>query len=242
MRFQLRGRLAPAAGLLLFLAALTPVSAQGSSDRSAPRTIEVSGYGSATGAPDIAVVRLGVEHRSTRVKNALDDTKRAMDAVLAAVRTAGVAATDIATVSYNVNFIPEDNSGRSADNGTAGSYRVIDVAAITVRDLTGLGTVLDAATAAGANSIQGISFDISDPAKLEAAARDAAMKDAENRAGQLARLASVKLGGVLSISESDGGPRSGGPVLRAAAFSGAPPVSPGELSIQVNVRVSYAIQ
>lgn len=244
MRFQLRVRPAPAAAILLFFAAASAANAQGSAEHSSPRTIQVSGYGSAAGAPDIAVVRIGVEHRSTEVKTALGETKRAMDAVLAAMRAAGVAARDIATVSYDVNFIPGDSSGGPGDRaaGAAAGYRVGDVAAVTVRDLTNLGAVLDAATAAGANSIQGISFDLSDPSKLERQARDAAMSDAHNRAAQLAQLASVKLGMVLSISEAGGEPRTGGPSLRAAAFAGAPPVSPGELSVDVSVRVSYAIQ
>ncbi|WP_455382262.1 SIMPL domain-containing protein [Salinispira pacifica] len=230
-------------GMILLLAASANVTAQGNSEQSRPRTIEVSGYGAAHGSPDVAVVRLGVESRSPEVKRALSTVSAAMNAVLAAARTAGVADSDIATVAYDVSFVPDNGRGGAAAEGSpSGSYRVTDVAAITVRNLDSLAAVLDGTLAAGANEVQGISFQLSDPTALQREARTSAMADAHERAAQLAALASVRLGPVISVSESGGGPPPGGAPLHAAAFAAAPPVSPGQLSVDVSVRVTYAIQ
>ena len=72
---------------------------------------------------------------------------------------------------------------------------------ITVRDLTKLGDTVDAAVDAGATQVNGITFRVDDQTKVEAQAREAAMKDAKGKADALAAAAGVNITGVASISE-----------------------------------------
>ncbi len=86
---------------------------------------------------------------------------------------------------------------------------------------------------------------MADPAALEAEARAAAMEDARKRAESLAELGGVSIGDIIVISEVVGSPvmplgMGGGMAMEQAAS--APGISPGQLSYQVNVQVTYGIQ
>jgi hypothetical protein len=97
---------------------------------------------------------------------------------------------------------------------------------------------------AGANTLNGLSFGISDMKALEAEARTAAVADARERAQQLADAFGVTVGEVVSVSESFGSfplfADFGGAKLDAIGGA-APSVSPGQLSVSVQVNLSFAI-
>ena len=80
-------------------------------------------------------------------------------------------------------------------------YHVGNSVSVTVRDLDTVGDVLDAAIAAGANSIYGVNFSVDDPDQVMAEARSLAAEDALARAEELAGLHGVALGEVVSVSE-----------------------------------------
>jgi uncharacterized protein YggE len=93
---------------------------------------------------------------------------------------------------------------------------------VTLRELSELGDVLDAVIAAGANSINGIQFDVADRTTATADARKAAVADARSQAEELAEAAGVELGEIQSLSTSNIG--YPGPVFDgrgAAAGSGS---------------------
>jgi uncharacterized protein YggE len=96
---------------------------------------------------------------------------------------------------------------------------------------------------AGANTIYGVNFEVSDPSQLEAAAREKAIADAKARAESLAQLSGVSLGEVLTVSEVIGAP---GPIVERAAVGmgggGGTPIQPGETQVNVSVQVTYAIK
>jgi hypothetical protein len=224
------------------LAALTGGSAFAAGNAET-RTITVTGTGSASGAPDIAVVRLGVESRDADVKMALATAAERTRAILSAVEGQGVAAKDIATVDYNVGFV-STAQGRSSTGATSappeGYYRVSDVAAVTVRDLPKLGAILDAALSAGVNEVQGISFQLADSSGLAKEARQAAYADAHAKALQLAQLAGVQLGRVMTVSAGGEGRPAPVATFRAASLA-APAVSPGTFEVNVSLNVVYSI-
>ena len=116
---------------------------------------------------------------------------------------------------------------------------------VKIRKLADVGTILDAAVAAGANSLNNLYFTIDDPSSLQQQARTKAVQDAMAKAKTLADAASVKLGAITSISEQGAQPR----VLYdraimaapAAAGGGAGPVETGQLEITVSVEMHYQI-
>ena len=67
-----------------------------------PRTISVTGSGSAEAAPDLLTISIGVECRREKVAAAYGDAGRAAAAVTAALRDHGVGSPDITTSGLNV--------------------------------------------------------------------------------------------------------------------------------------------
>jgi uncharacterized protein YggE len=127
--------------------------------------------------------------------------------------------------------------------GPAGFYRVTHSLDVSVRDMGRLGPIVDVAMAAGANSLNGVSFTIEKNEPVLARARETAMKDARQRAEALARLGGVTLGDLVSIQEEPGG--GGGmymmPMAKAVDAS-ATPIAAGEVNLQMRVRVVYALK
>ena len=208
------------------------------------RTLNVSGSGQVSARPDTAIITLGVQTEAEQANVALSENSQQMQAVIDALKKAGVAAEDIQTQVINLQprYEQPPAPGPSTLPGTPKlvGYVATNTVEVTVRQLGTLGELLDAAVQAGGNQIEGISFEVSNPATLLDQARAAAWQDAQHKAEQLAGLAGAKLGEVLSITESSQTPR---PVLQAvqAAPAAAVPVEPGTQTIEVDVQVTWSL-
>jgi uncharacterized protein YggE len=223
--------------------AVTSVQAQSDGDETI-RTISVSGVGLVKAVPDVADVSLGVTKQGEDAQSAAGEAATTMDAVISALLEAGIAESDIQTTSlslyavYDYDESPPDIEGWEASN----------IVNVTVRDIAAVGAVVDAATAAGATNVNGISFRVDDPAAAEAEARSAAVADARAKADQLAADAGVTIIGVVSISES--GAQVPQPIyMERAAFDMAAgaavpttPVLPGQVELSISVFIQYEIE
>ncbi len=232
--------LAAIAGLALAATACTRETVE-VQPQAAIHGINVSGEGEASGAPDLALVDLGVSAEAKTVAKARDDAAEAMNDALDAVKDAGVADEDIQTRQFRIEPEYEYPDGERVLTG----FRVTNIAQVKVRDLDSVGDLIDdVADAAGdLVQVQNLSFTIDDPETLRAEAREEAMADARAKAESLADLAGVKLGDPISIDESVGpGPISfleSVPMARDEAA--ATPIEVGELEVSVTVDVLYAI-
>ncbi len=236
-------------GLLLAALALAPLwtaGAAGPAERpaAAARTVQVSGQGTVQAAPDMATLQLGVETFSPRVEDALRENRSRMQSVVASLKASGVPDADLQTASFDVLFERQEGPREpqpGAEPALRGAYRVSNTVSVTLRDLSALGAVLDNAVAVGANQIWGIRFGLSRAEEAQSAARDRAMEDARRKAEQLARLAGVEPGAVVSIQEL--APGAGPPGVSAEGLGGGPtPVIPGELSFTVRLTVRLSVQ
>lgn len=219
--------------------ALAPAAPQATSDSNLG--IIVSGEGRARVKPDIAVTTIGVDITSATLADATSQANTKTAAIIAKLKSMGIDDNDIQTINYNVNPITKPLSNDAVPSITG--YHVSNQLKVTVRKIDDLGKVLDAAVGAGANSISGVSFTVSDAKPLQAQARTAAIKDAQDKADQLAKGAGLQLGKMVMLSEGTSGPV---PFARAdaafAAPSAAVPVQTGEIEIVVNVDARFAIQ
>jgi len=209
-----------------------------------PRTISVSGTGEVSTVPDIAYVTVGVRTASDSAREALSQNNAAMEKVLDALKKAGVADKDMQTFNLSLNprwgqQVNQDGTRTQVQTG----YEAANQLRITARDLSTLGGLLDAVTSAGANEMNGIQFDVDDPAKLLAEARARAVKDARATAELYAREAGVELGDVLMISE--GGATPPIPMFKARAMSMAAeavPIAAGEQSVSASISMTFGIK
>ncbi len=203
--------------------------------------ISVTGTGKVNVKPDIAISTIGIQVTGSSLSDAQSQANSKMSAVIDKIKSMGVADKDIQTTNYSVQ--PITNQPKSGDETpTITGYRISNQVSVTVRKVENLGKILDAAVAAGANNIYGISFSVSDPTTYEQQARAAAMKDAIDKATELAKAGGITLGKIVSISETTSAPS---PVFRAALASsaaGSVPVETGETQISISVDVRFAIQ
>jgi len=201
----------------------------------------VGGAGRVAAAPDIAELRLGVALTRPTARAAQADAAAAMAAVLAALRAAGVAAADLRTEGLALQPVM-DYRGDEAPR--LRGYELRNGVVARVRDVARLPEAIDGAIAAGATSLDGVRLDVADRAGAEAAARDAAVADALEKAAALALAAGLSLGPVLSIAEVVDGGAAPYPVARGAklmAVDAATPVEAGSTEIVVRVEVVVAL-
>lgn len=226
------------AGAVLGAALSGPSSAQAQPGVTGMRQITVIGQGDVRVAPDLATVQLGVQTTAPTTQEALAQNSAQTQAMLDRLRELGVADRDLQTSGISI-YPTHDQEAR-----TITGYTVSNTVQVTIREIAQAGTLLDQVVQAGANQVYGISFGLSDSAAVEAQAREAAMRNAQLRAEQLARGGNATLGSVLVISEQIGaGPIMPMPAMMSdKAAGGAMPVEAGEQVVSVQIQVTYELR
>ncbi len=219
---------------LLAVPGLTPAWAD-----EAGGTLQVSGVGVISARPDMAVIRLGVREEAKEASAASAMVARKMRAILDDLRAAGIAEKDIQTTQ--LSLAPRFDYSKSNAPRRVGFEAATSIA-VTVRDLSGLGAVLDRVVTVGANTFNGVSFDVSNRAALMDQARAKAVADAMHKARGLAEAAGLHLGRVLSLSESGAG-RGPQPAFARMAMEASAdmPIAAGEMEIAAQVAMQFEI-
>ncbi len=207
------------------------------------RLLNVNGLGQAFLSPDIAYIYIGVHTEGASASEAVSANKDQTNAVMEAIKSAGVDAKDIRTTNFSI-WPSQQYSPEGVATGTI--YIVDNQVYITVRDLDKLGDLLDDTISAGANSINSIQFDVADKSEALKEARANAVENAKTQATELAGAAGVELGDIQSINFYDSSPypifegKGGGGGFAVADAS--VPVQPGQLTISVTVSLAYEIK
>jgi uncharacterized protein YggE len=234
-------RLVPATVLLGVAAAMAPAFAQ----QAAPvSSIRVGGDSQVTAQPDRVQIELGVTTRATHSAEAAAQNARTVAAVLAAVRQAAGPAAVLKTISYALN--PNYQYHTSGAEPTITGYSASNVVQVTLDELAKIGSVIDSATQAGANQVQGIQFTLRDQDAVRATAlREAAIR-ARAAAEVLAGALGLKIVRVLSAEENS--PRlmpvryPGTPLtLSSTVAQVATPVQAGTLDITAEVTLTVEV-
>jgi uncharacterized protein YggE len=226
------------AGLMLAGCATAPAAAE------VKPQLTVSGTGLVRVSPDTASINLGVATQDTDVAQAVAASNLAAEAIINAVKNLGVAPEDVRTTYFNVSPQPMYDQNGQPTGQT--NYWVNNTLVVTLRQVDQLGAVLQAAVDAGANSINGISFDLTDKSQAEEQARQAAIADAQQRAQRLATAAGTTLGEIVSIYT--GGYSYGAINYVEAASSagsaggGTVPIAPGTFDVRIDVTLAYALK
>jgi uncharacterized protein YggE len=204
-------------------------------------TVTVVGEGTASAAPDTALLHLGVETQGATPGEALDACSRALEEVIAAVRASRVDPPRLATGELSVH--PDWEVNPQGQQRPAG-YRAAARLTARLDAPARAGQIATAAVTAGGEAarVHGLVLVVGDQAGVLAAAREAAWRDARGRAEQYAALAGVALGQVLRIEEVAGG-RHAQPLTMgfAAAAAAGLAMEVGEAEVRVRVAVTWAL-
>ncbi|MCH7654485.1 MAG: SIMPL domain-containing protein [Chloroflexi bacterium] len=208
--------------------------------------IHVTGAGTASAKPDIAVLSLSVEGQGRTVAEANAIAADAMAAILSALRGAGVDDDDMKTQGFSIQ--PEYAFNREDGTRTLTGYRVSNSLVVTLRDIDAVGSIIDGAAAAGgdATRINSIGFRVEDGVALEEEARRLALEDAVAKADLFAEATGVSRGKLVFITESSFPQfaRAEAAFSTGASISGAPApteILSGDFDVRVNVQAVFAI-
>jgi uncharacterized protein YggE len=193
-------------------------------------SVTVTGIGVVTAVPDRALISAGVESRAATARAALQANAAAMGKVIDALEARGGTNVTTQSVSLSSSY---DEQGRP--NGfVAGNVASAETS------LAGAGALIDAAVAAGANTISGPSLSRSDADALYRRALERAVADAKERAAILARAAGRTLGDVTAIVESGA---SDAPIFAKAeaARDAMTPVVSGPQETVATISVTYEL-
>jgi uncharacterized protein YggE len=212
------------------------------------RLLTVAGQGVVRARPDMALITLGVVSEAKSASDALTANSRSMDAILTALKGAGMESRDLQTSGFSVEPVysqPPPNYAQSEPFvPEIVGYRVMNNVTLRIRDLARVGALLDQVVTLGANSISGPTFTLANPTPLEDQARRAAIRDAIRKAELYAEAADVELGPIARIEEGYVQPPQpfAGVAARMDAAETSVPIEGGELSIQAQVSVAWRLE
>lgn len=227
---------------LTALVAISPAQAvEALAGGGADRWVEVSGEGSVSAAPDFARVTLGVATTGKTAGEAMGANAKAANALVSLIKSEGIAPADIQTSEVSISPMFSRPSQNQETPPTITGYSVSNNVGVTIRDIPRLGSLLDKAVTAGANSIYGVSFGHNDPSALLDKARPLAVADARRKAEIYANAGGARIGRLMALTE-EAGRQPPVAFSRAYVSAAAPtPIEPGEDKLTVTVTARFEL-
>jgi uncharacterized protein YggE len=182
---------------LWVIAVAANAAAQTASPQSGEPVVVMTGEGLVKAAPDQAWVTLATENRSKNPKEAQAANTKAMTSVQQKLMAAGIPKDAIRTLSYDLQLESDWVNGRQVPRG----YVARNLIEVRLDDITRVGEVIDLAVTSGANSVQGVRFDLKNREALEREALKRATVDARQRAEAAAAGAGRTIDRVIRIEE-----------------------------------------
>lgn len=159
--------------------------------------LSVTGNGTVLVESDLAIVTVGVQETSKDVLEAQSTVNEKIAAIKQALLDAGVEESEINTDSINIyaNYDYSDNTevivGYTARNSLS----------VRTTDMDNVGSLIDAAFAAGANTLDNVQFTVQDDTQAREQALTMAVEDARRKADVLASAAGLQVASIERISE-----------------------------------------
>ncbi|MEP7075755.1 MAG: SIMPL domain-containing protein [Acidobacteriota bacterium] len=204
--------------------------------------ITVVGDSTAKVAPDTAVLTFSVVTQGKEAVATQQENARRSEAVKTAVQSAiGEAKAEIKTSDYSLN--PQQDNYSFKTPKILG-YDVKNTVTVSVAKLDLVGNIIDAATKAGANSVDGIRFVIGEASPAQgdalALATNQAMAKAEAIArslnGRIVRVVETREGGAPVLPAPDDDYRSNSAMSNTAEFKRVTtPVQAGSVNLRSQV-------
>ncbi len=258
---------------LAWLAAASAVAVVPAAAQPAPTTaiaplgpnsalLSLTAEGQSRRTPDLAIFSAGVVTQGRTAAEAMSENSRRMDAVIAALRRAGVAERDIQTsaITLQPRYMDPEREAmiRARTTGqpyvppaqpagpTIIGYEANNNVQVRVRRLGEMGRIIDTLIEAGANQVNGPSFTVDEPGAALDEARAEAIATARRRAEIYARAAGMRVARILAISEGGGyypvqQMFAVGESRMAPSAPPPPPIAPGELTLGVSVSVQFEL-
>lgn len=207
-----------------------------------PPLVSVSGLGEVKVVPDQMTFTVGVDVREKTLEEARKNADNRTAALINALKKSGVAAKDIQTTHLSVYPMYNNEYGQT----TPHSYNANRIISVVLHKIDQYDEVMTNLYKAGANRLDGLSFQSTQLAKYQEEARKKAIQNAKAKAQSLATEAGAKLGRVYNITE--GGTPTPLPrmnrmaSMEMSADAGGPTVAAGQIVVSSHIDVSYLLE
>lgn len=197
--------------------------------------------GEARLAPDRATIYIGVQTRAKTAEEAGEENAKKQQAVIAAIRSQGIGEDQISTVNYSVYPEQQYHPERGDKEPRIVGYNVTNTVRVEVRNIDQVGSLIDAALAKGANSINSLEFYSSNEDTARRKALAEAVSRARGDAEALAKGAGGQIGDLIELSSTgtSNPPRPLPMMMTQARAAEATPINPGEQTITVSVTARW---
>ena len=163
-------------------------------------SISVSGSSAIRVQPNRVVILFGVETFARTPSSAQSQNAQQSWAVVNAIRAQDIPERYIATANFSIQPRYEDY-----DRNIVNGYGARNTIAVTLRDVQKLEPVLVKALEAGASTVDGVEFSVTNLRELRDRVRDQAVQAALEKAEAMASAADMAVGSVTHINEGSGG-------------------------------------
>ena len=215
--------------------------------------IRVSGTGTVSVEPDVAILQVGVEVFAGKVSIARSEASKAMDSVVTVLKKEGVEEKDIQTTKFNIypryDYEEVTVNGKRIGTQVLTGYTVNNTVKAKIYEIDKVGDIIDKSADAGGDyvRINGVDFTVDDPSPYQTEIRKIAVEDAVEKAQDYALLTDVELGPVIELNEMNSGslhsPYEADYGMRMmAAAAPTTSISAGQLEISLTVDTLFAIK
>ncbi|MET0623810.1 MAG: SIMPL domain-containing protein [Pyrinomonadaceae bacterium] len=240
---------------LFALAALVCAASCSEKKESVRTRLLVTGEADSKVPPDTAVVLLSVVTQSRGALDAQQQNARKSEAVINALKAVANASPEIETSDYGL--VPQRDYGGQMPRLVG--YEARNSVSVTTSALDSVGALIDAATGAGANSVDGVSFILRESNRARGKALGDASRQAMQKAeamaeamnGRIVRVVEQREGGFPERpTEMVGNEASAGlsdrnaeaSMLRAEASRARTPVAAGTLNVRSQVFLVVEVE
>ncbi len=190
---------------------------------------------------DQAVISIGVVTEALNAHDAVEANNKKMNSLIGTLKGFGLEKPDYETGQFQVTpqYTQRPKQAPEEWKPKIIGYQVVNSLKVKTTMLEQLGDILDAAIAAGANSIGDIQFTLKDPREHRKEAIIRATQNAMQDAKTLAEAAGVKLNRIFLISLDQTEIR---PFFKAAALMGeAVPIEGGDVDVNATINLTYEL-
>jgi len=199
-------------------------------------TIEVTGEGVISAAPQKAVIVLGVITENVSLTAAQTENASAVTQIIEALLKLSIPKENIQTTQYSIDIQYNYEDGKQIFRG----YRVTHLLQLTIDKIDLIGLIVDTAVKNGANTVSNIQFTLAHPEIAYNEALSIAIKNSVFKANVIAKTLGVTLHPDPCLIQEISRTQEPVPFL-ATSFtkSAATPIQPGELKIFASVRATF---
>ncbi len=210
-------------------------------------TLYVSGIATDKVSSDLVTISIGVQSTNKSATDALTSNSKIANEIISSLRDKGVKDNEISTSQYTIQ--PNYNYSESGNIVNTTGFTVANILTVQSSNFNNISLWIDSAVSAGANTINGVDFRVSD--KTLESFRNKLIEQAIFNAKQKADIASSAIGstiiGIKSMlvdTDRFSPMPIGNPIMQKSFASEdlSTPIIAGEQEVSITVQIVYLLK